>query len=117
MQVVNLATVAVATSATVIFAAATARIATSEGMGAIAINPSVDIVLVDASGAAAVAAGSAAGANFNAVIPGAVAGTVANSPLVCPAGVVTIVTHRSGPVVGISTSGTATVKVAVCAVP
>ncbi len=117
MQIVNLATVSVATSATVIFAAATAKIATTEGMDAIAINPSVDIALVDASGAGAIAAGTAAGTNFNAVIPGAVAGTVANSPLVCPANVTTIVTHRSGAVVGISTSGTATVKVAVCAVP
>ena len=108
MNIVNLATVAVATTAggTEIFSSAAARIATTEGMDAIAINPSVDIVLVDA-----------AGASPSSPVPGAVAGTVANSPFVCPANVATIVTHRSGAVRGISTSGTATVKVAVCAVP
>ena len=117
MQVVNLATVSVATSATVIFAAAAARLATTEGMGAIAINPSVDIVLVNASGAGDIAAGTASADPSLGPIPGSVAGTVANSPLVCPAGVPTIVQHRGGPIVGISTSGTATVKVAVCVSP
>ena len=111
MQVVNLATVAVATTAggTEIFSSAQARIATTEGMTAVILNPSVDIVLVDAGGTI-----------VTSQIPlidgtglGAVAGTVANSPLVCPAGVPTVVAHRSGAIRGISTSGTSTVKVAV----
>ena len=117
MKIANLATVSVATSATVIFAADTAKIATTWGMGAIAINPSVDIVLVNAGGAGAIAAGTASATPDPGPVPGSVAGTVANSPFVCPAGVATIVEHRSGPIVGISTSGTATVKVAVCACP
>lgn len=117
MNITNLATVSVTTSATVIFAADAARIATTAGMGAIAINPSVDVVLVNAGGAGTIAAGTAAGTPDLGPVPSSIAGTVANSPFVCPAGVVTIVTHRSGPIVGISTSGTATVKVAVCAVP
>lgn len=108
MQVVNLATVSVATTAggTEIFSSAAARIATSEGMSALVLNPSVDIVLVDAGGLQTTSA-----------IPGAVAGTVANSPFVCPAGVPTVIDHRSGAVRGISTSGTATVKVGVGVLP
>lgn len=108
MQVVNLATVSVATTAggTEIFSSAAARIATSEGMDSLVLNPSVDIVLVDANGS-----------SVSSPIPGAVAGTVANSPFVCPAGVPTVIQHRSGAVRGISTSGTATVKVGVGCAP
>lgn len=104
MQIVNLATVSVETTAggTEIFSSSAARIATNEGMTSIILNPSVDIVLVDAGGL-----------QVSSGVPGAVAGTVANSPLVCPAGLPTVIEHRSGPIRGISTSGTSTVKVAV----
>ncbi len=72
---------------------------------------------MNASGAGDIAAGTASADPSLGPIPGSIAGTVANSPLKCPADTATIVEHRGGPVVGISTSGTATVKVAVCAVP
>ena len=108
MRIVNLATVAVDTTAggTVILSSDAARTATSEGMEAIVINPSVDIVLV-----------AGAGTDVSSAIPGAVVGTVANSPFTCPAGVPTVVSHRSGPIRAISTSGTSTVKVAVAEAP
>ena len=109
MKIVNLATVSVDTTAggTEIFSAAAAKIAASEGMNCVVINPSVDIVLVDPDGAGP----------FSSQIPGAVAGTSANSPFLCPAGAATVVLHRSGPVRGISTSGTSTVKVGVGEAP
>ena len=102
MKVVNLPTVAVDTTAggTEIFSAAAARIAASEGLMAVLINPSVDIALVDPDGTI-----------LSTQIPGAVAGTYANSAATCPAGVATTVLHRSGPLRAISSSGTATVKV------
>ena len=108
MKVVNLATVSVDTTAggTEIFSAAAARIAASEGMGCVIINPSVEIVLVDPGG------------NLpSSSIPGAVVGTYANSPFTCPAGVPTVVLHRSGPIRAISSSGTSTVKVGVGEAP
>lgn len=115
MQVVNLATVSVATTAggTEIFSSAQARIATSEGMDSLVLNPSVDIVLVDAGGLQV----SSRIPLIDGTGQGAVAGTVANSPFVCPAGVPTVIQHRSGAVRGISTSGTATVKVGVGCAP
>ena len=102
MKLVNLATVSVATTAggTEILSEAAARIASTEGLICAIINPSVDIVLVDAGGLIVTSA-----------VPGAVAGTVANSAVVCAAGVPNIVIHRAGPLRGISTSGTATVKI------
>jgi hypothetical protein len=108
MRVVNLATVSVDTTAggTEIFSSTAARIATTEGMEAIVVNPSVDIVLVDSDGLYP-----------SSSIPGAIAGTSANSPYTCPAGVPTIILHRSGPVRAISTSGTSTVKVGVSEAP
>ena len=111
MKVVNLATVAVDTTAggTEIFSSGQARIATSEGMGCIVINPSVDIVLVDAGGLQP----SSQIPNLAGTGMGAVAGTATNSPFVCPAGVPTVVLHRSGPVRAISTAGTSTVKIGV----
>lgn len=100
MQIVNLATVTVDTTAagSEILSSALATTAMSNGMNCIVINPSVDIVLVDAGGASP-----------NPNIPGAVVGTVANSPFVCPANIPTVVLHRGGAVRGIS-SGSATVK-------
>ena len=107
MQVVNLATVSVATTAggTEIFSSAAARIATSEGMNCLVINPSVDIALVDAGGTLP-----------SSNIPGAIEGTVANSPFVCPAGVPTVVLHRGGAVRAIA-SATSTVKIGVGVAP
>ena len=108
MRIVNLATVSVDTTAggTVIFSADAARIATTEGMEAIVVNPSAEIVLI-----------SAAGTGISSSVPGAVVGTAANSPFTCPAGVPTVVLHRAGPVRAIASSTTATVKVAVAEVP
>lgn len=102
MKVVNLATVAVDTTAggTEIFSSAAARIATTEGLEAVVIEPTVDIMLVDAGGLQVTSA-----------IPGAVVGTAANSSLRCVAGVQTTVRHRSGPLRAISSAGTSTVKV------
>jgi hypothetical protein len=98
MQIQNLATVLVATTAggTFVLTADEAAAAANNGMTQVILNPDVDIVLVDAAGTAA-----------------AVPGTVANSPLVCPAGMPTIISHRSGPMKAISTSGNATVKRAI----
>ena len=108
MKVVNFATVSVVATGngTEIFSVDQARIATSEGLEAIVVEPTVDIMLIDAGGA-----------QITSAIPGAVAGTVANSPLRCPAGVPTVALHRSGPMRAISSSGTATVKVAAVEAP
>lgn len=102
MKVVNLATVSVPTTAggTEIFSSAAARIATIEGLDAVVINPSTDIALVDSGGLIVTSA-----------IPGAVAGTAANSACLCPAGVPTVVQHRSGALRAIAVTATATVKV------
>lgn len=97
MQCVNLATASITTSISELLSSADANAATSLGLNSLVVNPSVDIVLVDASGTTA-------------AVPGSVAGTVANSPWVCPAGFPTVISHRGGKVSAISTSGTATVK-------
>lgn len=98
MQIINLATVAVETTAggTFVLTVDEGKEGTTRGMTCVVLNPSVDIALVDAQG-------------LNTVTPG----TVANSPFVCPAGVPTIIEHRAGPLKAISTSGTATVKRAI----
>ena len=108
MQIVNLATVNVATTAggTEILSSAQARIATTEGLNCVIINPVVNIVLVDNNGL-----------GTSSLVPGAVTGTVANSPIVCPAGVPTVVMHRSGAIRGISTSGTTVTQVALGCAP
>lgn len=102
MKVVNLATVAVDTTAggTEIFTSAQARAATSEGLMAVIIEASVDIALVDPDGLVP-----------SSRIPGAIAGTAANSAAKCTAGNPMVVEHRSGPLRAISTAGTSTVKV------
>ena len=108
MQITNLATVAVATTAggTEILSAAAANAALTQGMNCAVINPSVDIVLVDNGGS-----------QPSSTIPGAVAGTVANSPFVCSANTATVVLHTGGSIRGISTSGTATTKIGVACAP
>jgi hypothetical protein len=98
MQIINLPTVDVDINGGEIFTSDQARAATTLGMLCIGVNPSVDVVLVCAQGAYP-------------GFPGAVAGTVANSPWVCPAGKTTTVRHRGGAVKAISTAGTSTVKV------
>ena len=95
MQIINLATASVDTTAggTFILTAAEAADAVSRGMVCVVVNPDIDIILVDNQGSAAT-----------------VPGTAANSPWVCPAGVPTVIEHRSGPLKAITASGTATVK-------
>lgn len=101
MQIINLNTVNVDTTAggTFLLTSDQALATQARGMTCVVVNPSVDIALVDASGTSPV--------------PPGVAGTYANSPLICPAGVPTTIAHRAGPMKAISSSGTATVKVAV----
>ena len=95
MQIINLPTASVDTTAggTLVLTAAEAADGVSRGMTCVVLNPDIDIVLVDNQGSAAVTPG-----------------TVANSPWVCPAGVPTVIEHRSGPLRAITSSGTATVK-------
>lgn len=109
MQCINLATVSVDTTAggTVVFSAAQARVATSYGMEAVAINPSVDCVVIDDSGGTAWSNMP----KLDGTASGAVVGTAANSPWTCSAGIPTIILHRGGPIRLISTAGTATVKI------
>jgi hypothetical protein len=96
MQITNLSTASVDTTAGGTFILTAQEASDNQGMVCVIVNPDVDISLVDALGTAA-----------------ATPGTVANSPLVCPAGVPTVIAHRSGPLKAISTSGTATVKRAI----
>ena len=107
MKVINLATVTVDTTAggVEIFSSAAARIATTEGLNCVVINPSVDISLVDAGGL-----------QISSGIPGAVVGTVANSPFVCPAGIPTEVKHNSGALRAIA-GASSTVKIGLGAKP
>lgn len=97
MKIVNLATASILTTKSELLSSADATAAIKAGVTCFVVLPDVDIVLVDNSGTTP-------------DIPGSVAGSVANSPFVCPAGAPTVVDHRSGAVSAISTSGTATVK-------
>lgn len=108
MKITNFATVPVDTTAggTEILSIAAAKAATTDGMEAVIIEPSVDIMLVDAGGATPLS-----------TIPGAVAGTAANSAARCPANVGTTVMHRGGPLRAISSAGTSTVKVTLVGTP
>lgn len=108
MKVINIATVPVDTTAggTEILSVAAAKIATTEGMEAVIIEPSVDIMLVDAGGLQTLSS-----------VPGAIAGTAANSAARCPAGVGTTVMHRSGPLRAISSAGISTVKITIVGTP
>ena len=95
MQITNLATVSVATTAGGSVLVTGAQMNTIVGASYVYVNPSVPIVLVD----------------NNSV------GTAANSPLVCPAGTFTEISHKQGTLKAISLNGTATVKVAIGATP
>lgn len=99
MQPVNLPTVVVTAAGNVILDQATAVAATKAGVDTLIINPSVDIVLVDPTDG-----------GWAQQIPGAVAGSVANSPITCPANTPTLISHRGGMVKGISTGADSTVK-------
>lgn len=100
MKIVNFAAASVDTTATgtTILSADAARAGLAIGMEYVCINPSVAVTLVDPTGGTAYAN-----------IPGAIAGSVANSPFVCPAGVPTMVRHRGGEIRGISSAGTSSV--------
>jgi hypothetical protein len=101
MKIVNFAAASVDTTGGTggtILSADAAKAGLAVGMEYVSINPSVDIRLVDPTGGTAYPN-----------IPGAIAGTIANSPFICPAGVPTMVRHRGGEIRGISSSGTATV--------
>jgi hypothetical protein len=95
MQIANFNPIVVDGTAggTFILTVAEANDLTTKGMTSFAINPSVDIVLVDNQGVSA-----------------SIPGTVANSPLVCPANTVTVVAHRSGAIKAISTGANSTVR-------
>lgn len=110
MQFCNLATVSVLTTAggTEILSSTAAQEATTSGLVAALIYPSVEIRLVDAGGSSPVFAGK---------ITGAIAGTGTNSAAVCPAGQNTTVLHRGGPLRAISPSGTATVAITLATAP
>lgn len=101
MQIVNFPTVGIDTTGGTILSAAAAAAGLAAGMEYVCINPSVALTLVDSTGG-----------NAYANIPGAVAGSVANSPFVCPAGTPTMVKHRGGAINGISSAGTSTVQYA-----
>lgn len=98
MKIVNFAAASVGTGGGTILAADAAKAGLAAGMEYVCINPSVAVTLVDPTGGTAYSN-----------IPGAIAGTVANSPFVCPAGVPTMVKHRGGEIKGISSAGTASV--------
>ena len=100
MQITNLAAASIPTTAGGTDLVTNAQMLAVQGAYCIVVNPSVDIALVDNQGSSA-----------------AVPGTVANSPFVCPAGLPTVILHRSGNLKAISTSGTATVKVGIGAAP
>ena len=94
MQIKNYATVSVDTTAggTVVITDAQMQAARNAlgGVQCLLINPSVDCVVVD----------------------GTADGTVANSPATILANTPNVVMHTSGPLRLLSTSGTATVKIA-----
>lgn len=106
MQIINLAPVVVDNVGVEILTSAQAKAATTAGLEAVGINPSIDIVLVDDTLS-----------NNPYGIPGAIPGSVANSPWVCPANTVTVVKHRSGPIRAISTGANSTVKTSLGCAP
>lgn len=99
MQIVNFPVATVTNTISPIVTADQANDAIAAGLEYVAINPSIAIALVDPSG----------GQNWSNVT-GSTAGSVANSPFVCAAGVVTMVAHKGGPISGISTGADSTVK-------
>lgn len=101
MQVVNFDPISVDDSTgELLLTSEQATAAGSAGLEYLGIESDVDIVIVDSSN----------GDNW-ANVPGAVAGTAANSPFKCPANTFVSIRHRRGAVKAISVSGTATVKV------
>ena len=102
MRITNLATVSVPTTAggTEILSAAAANTAQGLGYTFASIVPSVTVSLVDSGGSSP-----------ESQVPGAVAGTAANSGFVCPAGIPTVIIHGGGSLRAISPVGTATVKI------
>lgn len=102
MQIVNFAPItihAAAPAGETLVTAAQANAALAAGADYVAINPSVAIVLVDASG----------GQNWG-NIPNAIAGSAANSPFSCAANTVTMVAHGGGEIKAITTGADSVVK-------
>lgn len=99
MKIANFATVVVGAAISEIFSDAQCNAALAVGLEQICLNPSVAIVLVDASGG-----------NAWPNIPGAIAGTATNSPFTCAANTPTMVAHNGGSISGITTGADATVK-------
>lgn len=99
MRIVNMATVTVATTAGGTLLVSDAQMRAVSGAIAVVLNPVSDIYLVQP----AAMGGSAADA----------VGTAANSPFLCPAGIPTVVSHRSGNLYGITASGTSVTRVGI----
>lgn len=89
----NFDAVSVATSATDLLTAAQQDIT---GMEAVVVTPATEIRIVGSAGPSGLG----------------VAGTVANSPLICPGGVPTTIAHYGGPLKAICASGTVATLVA-----
>lgn len=94
MRIVSMATASILATGTGSVLVTNDQMRAVSGAECVIVNPSVDIAIVDG-----------------------VTGTVANSPAVCPANVPTVILHRSGPLLALSSSGTATVKVAIGCAP
>lgn len=103
MKIANFDPVVITNAGGIIVTAQQANAALSAGLEYVAINPSVAVKLIDDSD----------GANW-ANIPGAKAGTAANSPLTCGASTPTMVAHHGGAIKGISTGADSTVTFAFC---
>lgn len=91
MRVVNLPgpiTVLAASATTIV---TDAQMQAASGAVCVVVEPTVDIMLVDGTGE----------------------GTAANSPFRCLAGVQTVISHRSGPLLAIALVTDSTVKVAI----
>ena len=98
MRIVNLATVSVDTTAGGTVLVSDAQMRAISGAVCVVINPASDIALVQNA--------AMGGASADAI------GTGANSPFVCPAGIPTVVSHRSGPLRAIA-GATVVVKVGI----
>jgi len=99
MRIVNMATVSVETTAGGTVLVSDAQMRAVSGAVAVVVTPVSDIYLVQNM----VMGGAAADA----------AGTAANSPFLCPAGVPTVIAHRSGPLRAITASGSSVTRVGI----
>ena len=86
MRIVNMDAASILATGTGSVLVTDAEVRAAEGAVSVFVNPSVAISIVDGK-----------------------VGTVANSPVSCPAGVFTEIAHRAGTLFALSSSGTATV--------